>query len=422
MDLLEAKTIALDHVKRLDWEPVELGSALGRVVAEPITADRDIPGGPRSKWDGYALMSVDCQSANPEKPEVLEIAHGETVAGRGTVEASRGKCFRITTGGMLPAGTDVVIPFEDATTLDGALILTLPLKPGSGVIATGSEARRDDLLLNQGDVLTPTRLALAAATGRQAIRVTRRPRVAILATGDELRGAGNGEESASIFCNNTYLFANLVRVTGGEPVELGVAPDDPEIICSRLEKVNAHLLITTGGMGQGSRDFIPEVWEKLGLRTYFDTLNLAPGKRSGLATGDGRIFLGFPGNPWAGRIVYEEIAAPMIRRFLGLDALGEFAFDACTLGAMRKKEGVYQAFDGVIEMGGSICTFAPKLDQTDETRNKISYFRNGLAYSLLGPRDTCIAQGDRVKVKVPDFTLLSWAILISQGLPGLHTV
>ena len=130
------------------------------------------------------------------------------------------------------------------------------------MIATGSEARRDDLLLNQGDVLTPTRLALAAATGRQAIRVTRRPRVAILATGDELRGAGNGEESASIFCNNTYLFANLVRVTGGEPVELGVAPDDPEIICSRLEKVNAHLLITTGGMGQGSRDFIPEVWEK----------------------------------------------------------------------------------------------------------------------------------------------------------------
>jgi molybdopterin molybdotransferase len=422
MDLLEAKRISLDHVKRLDWEPVELGSALGRVVAEPITADRDIPGGPRSKWDGYALASVDCQSANPEKPQVLEISYGETTAGRSQVVASRGKCFRITTGGMLPAGADVVIPFEDATTSGGRLILTRPLKPGSGVMSTGSEARRDDLLLNQGDVLTPTRLALAAATGRQAIRATCRPRVAILATGDELRGTGAGEESASIFCNNTYLFANLVKVTGGEPVELGVAPDDPEIICSRLEKVDAHLLITTGGMGQGSRDFMPRVWEKLGLSTHFDMLNLAPGKRSGLATGDGRIFLGLPGNPWAGRIVYEEIAAPMIRRFLGLDALGEFAFDACTLGAMRKKEGVYQAFDGVIEMRGSSYSFTPKQDQTDETRNKISYFRNGVAYSLLGPRDTCVPQGNRVKVKVPDFTLLSWAILISQGLPGLHTV
>jgi molybdenum cofactor synthesis domain-containing protein len=414
MDLKEAKQIALDLAKRLDWELVDLGAALDRVVAEPISAGRDIPGSPRSKWDGFALMSMDGQSAHPDKPVVLEIAGGEATAGKKPEEeASRGRCFRIMTGGMLPAGADVVIPFENATTCDRGLVLTGPLRPGSGVIAAGSDARRDDLLLWEGDVLTPTRLALAAATGRQALRVTRRPRVAILATGDELREAGCSDESASIFCNNTYLFANLVRAAGGEPIELGAAPDDPGIICSRLEEAEADLVITTGGMGKGSRDFISMVWKRLDLRVHFDRLNLVPGKGSAMATGDGRIFLGLPGNPGSGRIVFEEIAAPMIRRFLGLQGLVEFSMDARTLDTMKKKEGIYEAFEGAIEMRSSPCAFAPNETQTARRRKGISSWRSGLAYSLLGPLDTCVAKGERVQVKVPDFPLGSWAIFNS---------
>ena len=235
------------------------------------------------------------------------------------------------------------------------------------MIAPGSEARRDDLLLEEGDVLTPTRLALAAATGRQAFCVTRRPRVAILATGDELREAGRSDESASTFCNNTHLFANLVRVGGGEPVELGVAPDDPGVICSRLEKAEADLVITTGGMGKGSRDFISEVWKRLGLRTHFDRLNLVPGKEAPWQPAMDAFFSVFPGNPRAGRIVYEEIAAPVIRRFLGLRARGDFTLDARTLGPMRKKEGFYQAFEGVVEMRGSVCAFAPNQSEPPST-------------------------------------------------------
>jgi molybdenum cofactor synthesis domain-containing protein len=410
MDLKEAKEIALGLAKGLDWEPVELGLALGRVVAEPVYASRDIPGNPRSKWDGFAVMSGDSESANPEDPAILKIARGETVAGKKAGKARRGWCFRIMTGGVLPAGADAVIPFEDAVLGDKGLVLTRPLLPGSGVIATGSEARRDDLLLERGDVLTPTRLALAAATGRDVLRVIRRPRVAILATGDELREAGRRDEPASTFCNNTHLFANLVRAGGGEPVELGVAPDDPGVILSRLEKAEADLVITTGGMGKGSRDFIPEVWKRLGLRTHFDRLNLVPGKGSALATGNGRIFLGLPGNPRAARIVYEEIAAPVIRGFMGLKTRGEFAMDARSLGRMAKKEGFYQAFEGVLEIRGRFCAFTPNLAE-GEQRNKISSLRCGLAYALLTPQHTCIAKGMTVQVKVPDFPLITWAIL-----------
>ena len=411
MELKEAKQIALELAKRLESELVELGAALDRVVAEPISAGRDIPGSPRSKWDGFALMSADCQSAHPDKPVVLEFARGETAAGKKPEEEARtGRCFRIMTGGRLPEGADVVIPFEHATTSDRGLVLTEPFRPGSGVIAAGSDAKRDDLLLREGDVLTPTRLALAAATGRRALRVTRRPRIAVLATGDELIEAGCIDESVSIFCNNTYLFANLVRAAGGEPIELGAAPDDPAVICSLLEKAEADLVITTGGMGKGSRDFISEVWRRLGLKIHFDRLNLVPGKGSALAADGVRIFLGLPGNPRAGRIVYEEIAAPVIRRFLGLKGPTEFALDACAMETMRKKEGIYQAFEGAIQMRGSFCGFLPNETRSAGRPNGISSWRSGLAYSLLGPSDTCVAKGEKVRVKVPDLPLGSWAI------------
>jgi len=412
MDLKEAKQIALGLTKRLDWEPVALGLALGRVIAEPLAAGRDIPGNPRSKWDGFALSSGDSESAGPGTPVVMEIAHGETAAGKKPVKACGGKCFRIMTGGVLPAGADAVIPFEDAALRGENLVLSGPVPAGSGVIATGSEARRDDLLLEEGDVLTPTRLALAATTGLDVLRAIRRPRVAVLATGDELHGSGRGDECASIFCSNTHLFANLALACGAEPVELGVVPDDPEVILSRLDKVDADLVITTGGMGGGSRDFMPEVWKMMGVETQFDRLNLVPGKGSALGTGNGCIFLGLPGNPWAGRIVYEEIAAHVIRGFLGLGTRKDFALDARNLGPITKKKGFYHAFEGVLEIKGGSFYFTPRHTAAGPPNN-ISYLRTGLAYALLEPHCAELAKGETVQVKVPDFPLLTWAILNS---------
>jgi molybdenum cofactor synthesis domain-containing protein len=412
MDLREARQIALGLSKRLDWEPVELDSALGRVVADPISAGCDIPGNSRSKWDGFALSSRDSASAGSENPVILEIARGETAAGRRPPRARRGKCFRIMTGGVVPAGADVVVPFEKAALCAKGLVLTGPLRPGSGVIAPGSEARREDILLEAGDVLTPTRIALAAAAGIQVLRAIRRPRVAVLATGDELRGSGRSDECASIFCSNTHLFANLVRACGAEPVRLGVAPDDPGVIFSRLEKTGADLVITTGGMGGGSRDFISEVWKNLGLEIHFDGLNLVPGKGSALATGSGCIFLGLPGNPWAGRIVYEEIAAPVIRGLLGLRAEGNFSLNARSLGRITKNKGFYQAFEGILEIKGASCDFTPDHCAAGP-RNSISTLRRALAYALLEPECTDLAQGEAVQVKIPDFPLLTWAILNS---------
>ena len=255
MDLKEAKQIALSLAKRLDSEPVNLGLALGRVLAEPMPAGRDIPINARSKWDGFALWSRDCRSSRPEAPVLLEIAPGETAAGQKPAGALRGKSFRIMTGGVLPAATDVVIPFEDAAPSGNCIVLRGPLRAGSGVIAPGSDARRDDILLEEGDVLTPTRIALAAAAGREVLRAIRRPRVAILATGDELQGSGRSDERASTLCNNTHLFGNLVRACGGRTGRTGSGPGRSGGDPVPAEKSRGRPCDYDGRHGQGEQGF-----------------------------------------------------------------------------------------------------------------------------------------------------------------------
>ncbi len=422
MELKEARAMAAGLAERLAAETVQLGSAAGRVLAESVCADRDMPGNPLSRWDGFALASADCEAASPGNPLILPVARGEIVAGKIPEKARSGTCIRIMTGGVLPAGMDAVVPFEDVTPAERSVIFTGPLRPGAGVIQPGSEARRKDILLREGDVLTPSRIALAAAAGRKLLRVVRRPRVAILATGDELRESGRGDESVSIFCSNTHLLASLVRVSGGQPVELAVAPDDTGVIYSRLEKVEADLVITTGGMGRGSKDFISEVWKRLGLEIRFNGLNIIPGKGSALATGNGSIFLGLPGNPGAVRIIYEESGAPAIRSFLDLNFPSDFALEALAMRSMQKMEGFYRALDGSLEMRESFCAFSPGRTESTRRPNVISALRKEPAYALLPPGNSPVTEGERVLVKIPDLALPSWAILISGNAPNKHVV
>jgi molybdopterin molybdotransferase len=409
MDLKEAAKIAVGLASKLGSEEVELDRAMGRVLAADFTADRNIPGEARSKWDGFAVSSRDSLAASQQEPIILDIVPGEITAGRQpSFEAGSRRCFRIMTGAALPAGTDTVIPFEDAAASGNHLLLSKPLRPERGIIDPGSDAGLGEILLKEGDVLSPTRIALIAALGKNHIGVYRRPRVAILATGDELRETCSGPDDPVVFCNNSHLLSNLVIAGGGEPVLLGIAPDDPDIIFSRLGKVEAELVITTGGMGQGSRDFILEVWKRLGIKIHFERLNISPGKGSALGTGNGRIFLGLPGNPWAGQVVYEEIAAPVVRRFLGISSDADFTLHGVTTVEMTKKKGSHRAFHGKLQMSGDTPTFTPN---KTGFQPRLRSFRNGYAYTLLDADKTFIAEGERVKVKLPDLPLIAWTLL-----------
>lgn len=411
MDVREAAELAVSLAPVPGTEDIALASALGRVAARRFAADKSIPAEPRSRWDGFAIKSSDSMGASPSGPAFLEILPEEVTAGRlVSARAASGMCFRIMTGAVLPEGTDAVVPLEDFTTQGNRLVLDGPVAREKGVIRPGSDAAGGDVLIEKGDVLTPTRLALVAATGADRVRVFRRPRVAVLSTGDELRPVGGEPGGPVVFCNNYHLLANLVTVGGGEPILLGIAPDNTDVICSRFEQAEADLVITTGGMGKGSRDFILEAWQRLGVSVQFDRLNISPGKGSALGTGSGRTFLGLPGNPWASQIVYEEIAAPMLRAYQGVRAAGKFAFDARLSAGLGKKPGLYQAFYGEFSTAGKPA-FIPST--TAPTHSRLAQLRNGFTYILPGPGKAALREGEPVEVKIPDFPLLAWALLHS---------
>lgn len=411
MDLIDAIAVAAGLPVALREVEIGIGSALGRVLAVDVIAVRDFPGEYRSRWDGFAINSTATSDASAEAPAILDIAAPVITAGGRAAAVSPGRfaCFRIMTGAVLPEGTDAVIPFEDSVLNGNQLVVRTPISRAKGVFAPGTDVRSGETLLKKGDVLTPARIALAVAVGAGKVRVYERPRVAILATGDELRETGSNAGGPGIFCNNLPLLSGLVSVSGGDPVQLGIAPDDPNAIFDRLSTVRADMAVTTGGMGKGSRDYILAVWNRLGVKVHFDSLNISPGKGSALGSKGEKIFLGLPGNPWAAQIVFEEIAAPVIRRLQGARIRQGCSVTAKTAAVLKKKEGLFRAFRGYLQVNSESILFVPLEESSGQS--VLPVLRNGLAYTLVAPGREAIPEGGTVEVKIPDFPLSAWAIL-----------
>ncbi len=408
MDLKKALEIALEITPELGSVEVGIESALDRVLAVDIIAERDIPGQFRSRWDGFALRSEDTANASAENPAILDILPGLIAAGNFEArDAAEKSSFRIMTGAVMPGGADAVVPIEEAQTDDDKFVAGRPVQSGQGVLPPWTDAMAGDLILKKGDVLTPARLALVAATGIAKVAVRRRPRVAVLATGDELRETGCRTTQGAVFCNNIHLVAGLVIVCGGEPVRLGIAPDDPELIFSKLKNANADLIVTTGGMGRGSRDFIIEVWERLGVAVHFRSLNLSPGKGSALGSLGKSLFLGLPGNPWAARIVFEEVASAIIRRLQGLPPL-KTAIEARAAAALENKGSFYTALPGRLDIARGVISFSPV--DPGHTRPILPHMRHCAAYVILSPGQS-VSEGEIVTVKAPEIPLSAWSIL-----------
>lgn len=409
MDLKKALEIAIEVTPELGSVEVGIESAMDRVLAVDISAEHDIPGHFRSRWDGFALRSEDTAKAAPENPAMLDILPGLIAAGNFEArDAAEKGCFRIMTGAVMPGGADAVVPIEEAQTDDDRFVTNQPVQPGQGVLPPWTDAMAGDLILKKGDVLTPARLALVAATGIGKVVVRRRPRVAVLATGDELRQTGCRTTQGAIFCNNIHLVAGLVSVCGGEPVRLGIAPDDPELIFSMLKKASADLIVTTGGMGRGSRDFILEVWERLGVAVHFSSLNMSPGKGSALGSLGESLFLGLPGNPWAARIVFEEVASAIIRRLQGVSPL-KTAIEARAAAAFENKKSFYTALPGRLDVAGGLISFSPV--DGGHARPILPLMRNCPAYTILSPGQS-VSEGEIVKVKAPELSLGAWSLLM----------
>ncbi len=314
----EAQGRVLTKIAVLGSEAVSLPAALGRVLAEPLTAGRDLPPWDNSSMDGYALRAEDTRGATEARPARLRIL-GEIPAGAVAARpVAPGEAYRILTGAPMPAGADAVVPQEDVRGEGGSLIVSRPVPRGDFVRPRGEDIRKGDHILAAGVVLRPAALGVLAALGRARVRVHQRPRVAVLSTGDELVDLDGSLGPGQIPNSNTYTLGALVRAAGAVPIDLGIGRDRPEELEERFRwGLHADVLVSSAGVSVGDRDFVRDVMQRLGAELDFWKVSMRPGKPVTFGWIGTRPFFGLPGNPVSCMVTFELFVRPALRRMGG---------------------------------------------------------------------------------------------------------
>src|SRR5438132_7433865 len=250
----EAFEQILSRITPLGTELVELTAALGRVLAEPVVSRRELPPWPNSSMDGYAVRADDTRAGGVRLVVVGRIIAGSRPAG--TVRT--GEAMRIFTGAPLPNGADAVVPQEDVTADGERVRIPRAVERGAFVRSAGEDVRVGDLVVEAGETISAAEVGLLAALGHARVRVFRRPRVAILSTGNELADLGTEPGPGQIPNTNTYSLMAQVIEAGAEPINLGVVPDEIDAITQRLRwgLTAADVLVTSAGVSVGALDLV----------------------------------------------------------------------------------------------------------------------------------------------------------------------
>jgi len=328
----EALERILSYVSVLEPEEKPILDALGQVLAEDVTSDIDIPPLDNTAMDGYAVRAADTAGATPESPVHLQVL-GELAAGylyEG--EVGPGTAVRIMTGAPLPPGADAVVPFEDthesgahafgrfSKAVDSVLVCKA-VRSGANVRRAGEDVGRGTLAISRGTILRPAQIGVLASLGRAAVRVIRRPVVAVLSTGDELVEVGQPLRPGAIHDSNTYSVAAMVLQNGGIPRMLGIARDTVEDLTAKIRRgLDADMLITSAGVSRGDYDVVKDVLAREG-EVDFWTVRMKPGKPlafGAFTSGERRVpHIGLPGNPVSSMVTFELFGRPALFKMLG---------------------------------------------------------------------------------------------------------
>lgn len=316
----EACEAILRDVTPLDTEIVPLRQALGRVLAEDVRSPLALPPWDNASMDGYAVRSSDVHSADANAPAVLRVV-GTVAAGASTTRAlDAGEAMRIMTGAPVPSGADSVIRVEDTDAGESTVRVFADRDVLRNIRPRGEDLAKGDLAARTGEQLHPGHIGLLASVGHGQVRVYRRPRVAVLASGDELVDVDRFDEvlsGAKIVTSNSYSLDAAVRQAGAEPVSLGTVGDDPVAMRERLTTCDCDLLLTTGGVSVGEFDFTRSVLAELGATHRFWRVRIRPGAPVGFGLLRGTPWLGLPGNPVSTLVTFELFARPAIRKMQG---------------------------------------------------------------------------------------------------------
>ena len=328
----EALERILSYVTALDIEEKPILDALGQVLAEVVVSGMDIPPLDNTAMDGYAVRAADTARASGTSPARIRVI-GELAAGYVfDGEVVPGTAVRIMTGAPVPRGADAIVPFEEtdeptgrtygsfAKSRDHVAVLKAA-EVGANIRRAAEDVHRGQVILPKGAVLHPARIGVLASLGKATVRVHRRPVVAILSTGDEVKDPGQPLAPGQIYDSNAYSIAAMVLANGGIPKRLGIARDTVEALTAKLrEGLDADMLVTSAGVSRGDYDVVKDVLAKEG-EVDFWTVRMRPGKPlafGAFASGGRRVpHIGLPGNPVSSMVSFELFGRPAIYTMLG---------------------------------------------------------------------------------------------------------
>jgi molybdopterin molybdotransferase len=314
ISVAEARSRILAAIAPVGSEQVSLAHAAGRTLAADTTARVTQPPNPVSAMDGYAVRAADAAKV----PATLEVI-GTAPAGRPfTGRIGPGQALRIFTGAPMPEGADAVVIQEDTEASGDGVTIKEAASPGRWVRRAGLDFEAGDALLHAGRVLTPRDVGLAAAMNVPWLTVRRKPRVAILATGDEIVQPGDAIGPGQIVSSNSWALAAFVAANGGEPINIGIAPDERATLRTMADSARgADLLVTTGGASVGEHDLVQSALGEIGLTLDFWKIAMRPGKPLMFGKIGATPLLGLPGNPVSTMVCSLLFLAPMLAVFLG---------------------------------------------------------------------------------------------------------
>ena len=315
--------------ERPDWmpsEPVALLDSMHRILREDVLSDADSPRFDKAIRDGFAVRFEDLAQV----PAVLNVI-GEARAGAGAdVTVESGQCCEIMTGAPLPPGANAVVMVENTERLSAASVRILKMvRENEGLLRRGAEARQGERILRAGRRIGLADLGLLAGTGKSSVKVSKKPRVAVIATGDELVEVDQEPQSGQIRNSNTYTICAQVKEAGAEPVLLGIGRDNLEDLRGKIRLGLEHdVLLVSGGVSMGKYDLVESVFAEFGVEVLFDKIAMKPGKPTVFGHRGNTYVFGLPGNPLSTMVSFHMFVRPLLLFLLKAENTAPKVFEA----------------------------------------------------------------------------------------------
>jgi molybdopterin molybdotransferase len=397
----EARKIILENVRTLGTETSELDDCLFRVLAEPVTADRDVPPTDNSAMDGFALTAAATDNASDGTPVSLPIIRTIRAGDLAGPAIQESEAVRIMTGAPLPGGVDTVVPVEDTYVEAENLFLIRRAAKGAHIRRAGEDIRNTEEVLPEGRPLRPADLGLIASQGISRLTVYRCPEVAVLATGDEVVSLGEIPHEAQIYSSNSHAVSALIKECGAIPRQLGIARDEPDHLAAMIEEgLASDVLVTTGGISMGDHDYLKDVFGRVGIQILFRKVAQKPGKPMTFGLRGKKQVFALPGNPVSATLSFELYVRPALRKMMGHSRLFRPAVWAILEEDIMKKPGRRNFIRGVVQHREDGIFYARTTGEQGSGILRSMSDANGI---IVLPEETEVAKaGEKVEVYLLD--------------------